>query len=270
MIRFLFVLMILAGASTAGPRCASQERTKWPTELKVGRFDIHADFNLADQDQLLSELTTFPGELTSALTLPASDQPIHIVLFGSAREYRRYMDAYFPHLPARRAFFIQDKGPGMLFTHAHGELVNDLRHEITHALLNEGNRELPLWLDEGMAEYFEVSGDRRFRDNRYLQPVAARASKGLVPSLKQLESISTLQQFTESHYRDSWSWVHFLMHRSADTRQLLVRFLHEQRSGAESLPVSRQLQHTLKDVPAEYQSHFQSLQSTQYISTDFR
>lgn len=238
----------------------AMEPRSWLVELKVGRFEIHSDFDLKDQQILFPELTSLATDVAELLQVDDSQQPVHIVLFQSGSEYRRYMDNYFPNLPQRRAMFIQDRGPGMLFAHLHPDMTTDIRHEITHALLNDGTDPLPLWLDEGLAEYFEVAGPRRFVGNDYLTSVIARSQKGIVPALEHLESIDDLRQFGDEHYRDSWSWVHYFMHRSAETRELLVRYLREHRGGVAQLALSRQLQQTCADCGGDFQAHFRSLQ----------
>ncbi len=241
------------------PAVTAVEPHKWPVELKVGRFEIHSDFDVATQAALSPELTTLSSDIGAILGIADSGQPVHVVLFETGAEYQRYMRNYFPTLPERRALFIQDRGPGMLFAHWHVEIATDLRHEITHALLNDGPHPLPLWLDEGLAEYFEVASPLRFGGSSYVPAVVARSEQGLVPSLKRLEDVQDLKQFSDVYYRDSWSWVHFLIHRSAATRQLLVRYLHDHRSGTEQLPLSRQMQQISLDYSTDYCAHFRSV-----------
>ncbi len=258
-LRIFVLIASLTGQLVAGNSCLGVEPRDWPVELQVGRFQIHSDFNVANQSGLTPELTSLSNEIGGLLGIQAGDEPVHIVLFETAREYQRYMRNYFPDLPERRALFIQNRGPGMLFAHWHIEIATDLRHEITHAMLNDGPRPLPLWLDEGLAEYFEVTSERRFGGSDYVKPVAERAAMGLVPSLQRLEAIDDLQSFKDVQYRDSWSWVHFLLHRSAASRALLVRYLQQHRSGSEPLPLSRQLLQLSPDASADYCAHFGSL-----------
>jgi hypothetical protein len=241
----------------------SAEPRQWPVELRVGRFEIHADFDVSATAPLVNELTSLTFDVQTLLAIEAADKPVHVVLFQAEGEYQRYMRNYFPQLPQRRALFIQDRGPGMLFAHWHADVAVDLRHEITHALLNDGPHPLPLWLDEGLAEYFEVERQCRFDGCDYLPAIRERCSQGLVPSLKQLEAIEDLGQFRESHYRDSWSWVHFLLHRNLATRTLLLRFVSGQRAGTPQLPLSRQLQQISADMPADFQAHFEALSPKQ-------
>ncbi len=241
------------------------EPRQWPIELKVGRFEIHADFDVSQNSTLSPELSALAEDIGTVLRIESSDQPVHIVLFESGSEYQRYMQAYFPALPRRRALYIQDRGPGMLFAHCHPDMATDLRHEITHALLNDGQRPLPLWLDEGLAEYFELPKQRRFEGSSYLSQVVQRAQAGLVPSLKKLEESDELSGFADVQYRDSWSWVHFFIHRNSATRQLLVRYLSDHRGGVDQLSLSRQLQQITQDASGEYQSHFQSMVAAKSI-----
>lgn len=241
-------------------RLASAEPRQWPVEFKSGRYEIHADFDVSNQAGMLQEFSALSGDIEDVLGISLGEKPVHVVLFESATEYRRYMSAYFPDLPQRRAIFLQDRGPGMLFAHWHVDVATDLRHEITHALLNDGPEPLPLWLDEGLAEYFEAARWERYDRNAHLSDVVQRASQGLVPSLKQLEDVSDFLQFKQTHYRDSWSWVHFLIHRSASTRRLLAKYLREHRSGSTQPAISRQLHQACNDFTQEYQAHFQNFQ----------
>ena len=51
-----------------------------------------------------------------------------------------------------------------VYAYRHPELPIDLRHECTHALLHANLPMVPLWLDEGLAEYFEMpEAERRVR-----------------------------------------------------------------------------------------------------------
>ena len=238
----------------------SSELRQWPVELQVGRFQIHADFDVSNLTDLPLALSDLAEDVTSVLDVAPSQQPVHVVLFASASEYQRYMRNYFPQLPERRALFIQDRGPGMLFAHWHADIASDLRHEVAHALLNDAPRPLPLWLDEGLAKYFEAERSRRFDGHVYLQEVCQRARNAIVPALETLEAVNQLSDFHESHYRDSWAWGHFLIHRSVATRNLLKHTLAEHRSGADTLPFSRQLallsSRGGSDAQSEFLAHF--------------
>ena len=72
---------------------------------------------------------------------------------------------YFPELPPRRAFFLAQGDQRIVYTYLGPRLEEDLRHEATHALLRGRFGDVPLWLDEGLAEYFEA-GPSDFADRK--------------------------------------------------------------------------------------------------------
>ena len=57
--------------------------------------------------------------------------------------------------PGGRSFWRRDS-ERVVYTYSSPRLEEDLRHEATHALLRGSFGDLPLWLDEGLAEYFET------------------------------------------------------------------------------------------------------------------
>lgn len=232
----------------------------WPFQEIYGAFKVHSDFAIQDKKLLHDTLDHLKSDVAEVLRLPNHETLIHIVLFASHTEYTRYMQHYFPSIVARRAIYLQDRGPGMLFTSWHDDIQTDLRHEATHALLNQGGAQLPLWLDEGLAEYFEVDRDKRYAQATYLAEVTERVQRGLVPSLVELEQIQRIENFADDHYRDSWAWVHLLLHRRQQTRQLLLDYLSRTKSKTPQPPLSRLLYQVLEAPDLEFQSHFADLQ----------
>lgn len=232
---------------------------RWAIENQVGQFLIHRDANFDLPEGLLLEMQQLAPRVSRLLGVEVTAKFVHVVLFSSESEYRRYMQHYFPKLPARRALFIQYRGPGMLFAHLHDDLRTDLRHECVHALLNDNGTPLPIWLDEGLAEYFEVPDNAQLRLHPHLADVQHRTAMGFVPALKDLEKVETIESMGTGQYRDSWAWVHFLLHRSPETRAMLVDFLTRQRSGAELLPLSKTLSLHIPQWRAEFVEHFQTL-----------
>ena len=57
----------------------------------------------------------------------------------------------------------------LVYTFWSDHLRQDLRHELTHALLNGVTKEVPLWLDEGLAEYYELPPERDGMNAGHLQ-----------------------------------------------------------------------------------------------------
>ena len=106
----------------------------------------------------------------------------------------------------------------MVFAYYSDDFVVDLRHETTHAVLHTLLPMVPLWLDEGLAEYFEVPAADRCQGNPHLKQVQRNVRWRRPASLVKLEATETLDQMDRDAYRDAWSWVHYLLHGPADAQ----------------------------------------------------
>ena len=243
------------------PLVAAERSSQWPFEVTAGLFRIHADFEISAKAELLSELDRLSGDVTKLLELNLPQTMVHVVIFSSAEEYRRYMAHYYPALPERRALFIQQRGTGMLFAHRHADLATDLRHETVHAILNDRTDPLPLWLDEGLAEYFEVPAADRWSGHTHL--IELQALEGHAPrsNLETLEALEQVSGMRSEHYRDAWSWIHFLLHRRMSTRRILVAHLRQLRAARPAPPLSRTIAAQIPNWREEFSDHFQRVPS---------
>ena len=125
-------------------------------EVPVQQLVFHCDFDLPSDHRLIRELTTERDEVYHELGLPWSDEPIQVYLFGDADAYAQYLARQFPGVPSRRAFFVESDTELAVYAHWSDRVAEDLRHEVAHGYLHAAVSNLPLWLDEGLAEYFEV------------------------------------------------------------------------------------------------------------------
>jgi hypothetical protein len=267
--RFTTVMLTLAvwvSAVSHSDLRSTEPTTQWVTKRQVGRFYIFSDFELPTNEPLLEELGDIEGQVSRLLAIPTAGQPIHVVLFSSSKEYSRYIKNYFPTVPERRALFIQQRGPGMLFAHWHADVRTDIRHEVVHGLLNDRSSPLPIWLDEGLAEYFEVPEASRMSGNPHLAQVIEGLDRDYVPSLTELEQLGSIEQLGTNQYRDSWAWAHFLLHRKPQTRQHLVQELAMHRKNQDTLPLSRIIAIELPNWRAEFADHFRSLAKNKSIA----
>jgi hypothetical protein len=258
----LVVATLLISPATA----QSAARVGWPFELTIDPFHIHSDSELPGRESLEAILNPLQSDVSEIFRLPAQPSPIHVVLFGDPVEYQKYMQHYFPTVVSRRAIFLQDRGPGMLFTYWHDDVATDLRHEATHALLNRSGNQLPLWLDEGLAKYFELPRQLRTTGSDYLPEIIDRAERGLVPSLEQLESIDQMLDFTESDYRDSWAWIHFMLHRRHETKQTLIDYVAKIQQKLPQAPMHRRLADISPEPMSEFRAHFLTLRDSTHFT----
>src|SRR5207302_2820246 len=131
--------------------------------------------------------------------------------------YKRFMQARYPDLPERRAFFIAQphtiggQDDLIVCTYWGKNIQQDLRHELTHALLHSVIRDVPLWLDEGLAEYFELPPDQQGVNPVHLEHLCQAADGPGRLDLARLEGLSRVGQMNKEEYREAWAWVHLML-----------------------------------------------------------
>lgn len=244
----LLTLLLLTGLTV--PATAG-----WVDERSIGIFDFHAEFPLGDVESLVVELGELQKDIESTLDLKCSERRIEIYLFSNRWSYQSYTRKHVPDGAGRRALYVAGNDVGRVYAYRHRELEIDLRHETTHALLHNALQYVPLWLDEGLAEYFEVAAPRRADKQVRIRILGGIVSQRIAP-LSQLEAIRKLPDFTETNYRDSRCWVHFLLHGPPEAHAALEEFLATIPTGREPTPVSISLQRRLPDLEQRFQQHF--------------
>lgn len=246
-------LLAHEGATWAGQR--------WFDERTVGPLHVHADFTLADFPGLLADVQTLQGDLCQLLEVPPARDPIHLFLFDRKPTYLAYLREYFPRVPYRRALYVKERGPGMVLAFRSPEFDVDVRHETTHALLHAVLPDIPLWLDEGLAEYFEVGREGRADGHPYLPQLRWQVRVGEVPRVEDLEGLVDVEALGRSEYRAAWGWVHFLLHGPGGLRGELVRYLTDLRSGVPSERLGVRLLRRMPDRDQQFAEHFKQFQA---------
>ncbi len=199
----------------------------WTDSRQVGPFIFQATFPLTPYEKMFAELPDLQRELIRTLGISAANEPIYVYLFSSADQYRAYTLQHFPKVPYRSALFVLEGGSPGVYTYRKADMDVDLRHECTHALLHASLPVVPLWLDEGIAKYFEVPASQRAFDHPYFNDLKWKWSLrlGMVRSIESLEQRDDLSQMDAADYRYSWAWVHFMLHGPEAAHQTLVRYL---------------------------------------------
>jgi hypothetical protein len=254
--RFLGWALVLAlPALGPVPACAAGD---WIDGRLVGPFMCRADFPLGGLDSLFDELLQLHGDLVRQLEIPPASEPISLYLFHDQQTYARYLQQYFPGLPYRRALYVKQQGPGMVFAYWSRQFDVDLRHECTHALLHAMLPDIPLWLDEGLAGYFEVPAAQRAFDHPHLAAVRWDVHSGSIQKLEDLEKTADLSGMGQLEYRYAWAWVHFMLHGDPDAHATLVAYLADLGRHAPPTPLSIGLQQRVPEPTARFVAHFRA------------
>lgn len=233
------------GCRTAPIRTFSVER---PVRHSVGtdHFIIQSDFRIEDDAPLVQELNTLREQITETLQLPAQRDPVVVYLFSDEASYRRYMHTTWPNLPPRRAYFVGTSRELAVYSFQSAQVQEDLRHEFTHGLLHASLNTVPLWLDEGLAEYFEVRGPEPGRPHPgHVRLLQQSRAEGWNPSLYYLEHITDFRKMTQRDYAESWGWVHFMLNGGERTQETLRTYVAELKDKTIAPPLQPRLERAM-------------------------
>ena len=93
-------------------------------------------------------------------------------------------------------------------------------------------RDVPLWLDEGLAEYFELPPDRKGLNAAHLANLLHGPLGPYKPDLTRLEGLTEVKQMTPAEYRESWAWVHLMLRDKPEAKVVLTTYLRQLRLNA--------------------------------------
>lgn len=209
--RAALVIAMLACMCLAG--CAAMNRrpeSLLPDHhvLRTGPFRIRTHKPLKASDPLVAELDSLSRQVGRAIGVAKYEGPdaVDVYLLKDEPSFRHYLKFFHPELPPRRAYFLATGNSRTIYTFVGDHLMEDLRHEATHALVNLSYPALPLWIDEGLAEVFEHP-DRSSTPDPHIERFLADVKTGFVPDLARLEKITDVREMTPRDYRESWAWV---------------------------------------------------------------
>ncbi|MBI3410687.1 MAG: DUF1570 domain-containing protein [Planctomycetes bacterium] len=200
---------------------------------RVSQFIFFADFEIQKNLPIFRELGNLREQVYKELQLPPSSNMIQVFLFEDKERYERFMQLKYPGLPQRRAFFVaQPRRPGgseelYVYTYWGDRIQQDLRHELTHALLHSVLKDVPLWLDEGLAEYFEMPPGWNGINYSHLEQLRQSGAK---IDLDRLEQLGDVKEMNAPEYRESWAWVHLMLRGSPAGRKVLTAYVQELRT----------------------------------------
>jgi hypothetical protein len=236
----------LLALMAAWPGCSglSQNLPALPARYAVvsEQLQVHSDFPLPQHHRLLDELRLLRGTVQTTLDLPSSDEPVHVYLFEDDDRFQAFLKQHYPEFPARRAFFVKTDTVLAVYAHWGDRVAEDLRHEVAHGYLHAALPDIPLWLDEGLAEYFEVPRGEAGLNRPHVDLLVAQAKAAAwQPDLRRLERLTSAADMTQTDYAESWAWVHMMLEGGGPPRELLLRYLKSLRQPGPVEPLSAQL-----------------------------
>jgi tetratricopeptide (TPR) repeat protein len=193
-----------------------------------------------------AELETLASALTQvdATFSAATATPTRVILFTRGRESRPYFDLLLKRRDtnASGVFVAQREGGSMLINDDYGWRGADKAplHELVHYLMQSGDAHAPLWLEEGIAEYFS-NATIRSRSISAGEPIS-----GHIALLRQRPHIPLAQLFDATRdsdiynasnaqtvfYAESWAIVDWLVRTSRNGGADFYAFVHDVSHGS--------------------------------------
>lgn len=226
-------------------------------------YVLYHDFEIDRTDPLFAELNALPDQVLGELKLPPAVGIVQVFLFDTQERYERYMRAKYRNLPSRRAYFIAEPRAGgtdelKIFTWLGDHLSTDLRHELTHALLRGVLKDVPLWLDEGLAGYFELPPGQDGVNQQHLEALRRGPFQ---PDLARLEKLKDVAEMQKPEYREAWAWVHLMLRSGPAAKRVLHDYLQVLRTDPAPGPLLPRLREAVPDPEQGLADHLGTVEA---------
>lgn len=244
-----------------GCQWAGRHEASLPTRhsVQAEQLLMLSDIRLSKDHPLFQDLNQLRQDVAKQLHLPLDKGQVVVYLFSDEEKYSRYIETTFPGLPPRRAYFVGTPEQLAVYTYWGDHIQEDLRHEFTHGLLHAALKDVPLWLDEGIAEYYEIAGPDPGVNLEYAQRLSLAIEKGWRPDIRRLEDLENVREMSRDDYQESWAWVHFMLHGSPDGQLVLLTYLQDLQETSKPGRLSDRLQAELPDVEARLLSYLSTM-----------
>lgn len=231
----------------------------FPFSASRNQLVIHSDVPVEHRQRLVDELVAQRDLVNETLGLAPTVTPIQVYLYSDEACYEDFVSKRFPEMAARRAIFVGKDDELAVYAQWGDHVAEDLRHEVSHGYLHAAVPQLPLWLDEGLAEYFEVGPSRHGYNRAHVDMLAQQIEQGTwQPELVRLEGLHSAAEMTQQDYAESWAWVHFLL-ESPDKAEILKSYLADLQQGPSAEPLSTRIHKRLAVPQTALVEHVQML-----------
>ncbi len=252
----------LMSISVAGGQTVSDYVPKQPVAWNQQPFRFITDRPLERSVEVRNELMKLIYRLENEFGLPRNRKTIYIHLFRDQENYQKAILQAIPRLKRRdikrAGLFLQREGVPYIFVfwRSHDQLLTSLRHEMVHAIINSSVGEIPIWLDEGLAMYYQ-NGRRDGWEQRLADILSKKVDEGWYPNLTRLEKMHSMSQMNLTDYAEAWSWVHLLMTDVPKGQAIIAGFLADRRRDVYPLaPMSQRLIQQVRSPHSHWYSHF--------------
>jgi tetratricopeptide (TPR) repeat protein len=238
--------LIESGLSAAGTGSSRFTRLRTPNFILIGENGDRPLRRVAERMEQFREVfgRVFPS------TRQAMPAPIVVHVFGSKRAYQPFMPLFNGKRVEVGGYFQQAAGAYYitLNTEAGEYAYPTIFHEYVHLLVGNALAEVPVWFNEGLAEYystFEVLGDRSAKLGRVKEEHVFDLRERFIPLAELLAVDHASPLYNEGSrrgvfYAESWALVHYLLIGNPKRQGQLATYLQKHADGVPSAQAVRE------------------------------
>ena len=225
----LAVCMALADAGCMGPAHARR--------FEGRHCDLYCPAPGSAPCDLTGEADSSIESISRHMNLTVPPKMLTIREFRSSWNMRSHLSKHCPRYKNSPAacFETPDGFTVALVRHKKEEKVlRNLRHELTHYILASHFYNLPPWVDEGLAQYFEAGEPFGQPNDKLLAIIMKGSPKKTGDILEKLVVIPAGRKLTRKEYAYSWGLACFLIGDARFGLEKISRYLHGVHAGAAS------------------------------------
>ena len=153
-------------------------------------------------------------DVSELLGLDLPPRPAEVLMFDSRRSLRRYIEKESPyHADAAAVCFVTEGAYVVAISRSWRttETLRYLRHELAHYVLAAHYHKLPPWINEGLAQFFELRGPYGRPHPRHLKTVTRQLRRSEGDILSRLVALPEGVRFDFQDYAQAWGLTHFFL-----------------------------------------------------------
>ena len=193
-------------------------------------------------------------------------------IFGKEKDFFNYQKKHINKVFSTAGIFISRIDEGAVNgSMSRKRVISTLLHECSHAILRKKTSNVPRWINEGLAEYFETMSATNekivvdYQKHRYRDLIRWRSEGSLIPlreyvSLNSSAWIEIERQHDEITRTMAWSIIHYLMSTELGQKSLvrLIREFNERRDLKPVQLVNANIEGGLKKLESKWLKYISS------------
>lgn len=235
MLRNVLLIIVVSMLAAAIPAVEPPPDSDGWTRLGTGQFEIFTDAGEQEAHELartVDQMMTAIGHTTDFRL--ESPRPVRVFAFRTSESFRPFRDALVgPGTDKTGVFATTNFTNYILLDGSMKRFRQMMQHELTHLFIRNSFDTVPLWVNEGLAEFYEtlgVQGERLVIGSPDPPTVQLLRRERFIPIRDILELTGSAEEFRSGHrasmiYAQSWAMIHYLLVARTDGQDQLRHYL---------------------------------------------